>query len=239
MQRFGPDVDVWASRGTKNVANPIEHSLVQIDIVSDVMCPWCVVGFKHLEQALGETGVRAQVRWHPFELNPDMPEDGQNLAEHIAEKYGSTPAQSAEARARLTTLGDALGFAFRFREDSRIVNTFAAHQLLDWAESHGRQHPLQMALFSAYFTDGRDVSDHATLAEIAGQTGLDESEALRVLASGEHATAVRQKQQFWTSRGISAVPSMVFGQRHLLTGAQGADIYAEILRRVSTNAEVA
>lgn len=205
---------------------------VQIDIVSDVMCPWCIVGFRQLEQALAHKGVGAFVRWHPFELNPDMGSEGQNLAEHITEKYGSTPAQSAENRKRIIELGTSLGIDFQFSDDSRIVNTFAAHQLLGWSQEKGLQHPLKMALFKAHFTDARDVSDIDVLVEVAGDVGLDAAEAQQVLTSGSHADATRQGQAFWTSRGVSGVPSMVFDQRYLLTGAQGAQTYAQMLEKV-------
>lgn len=124
--------------------------VIDIDIVSDVMCPWCIVGFRQLEQALGLTGMGAQVRWHPFELNPDMPPEGQNLAEHIAQKYGASPAQSARNRAQLTAIGQDLGIDFAFSDDSRIVNSFEAHQLLDFALTQGLQHPLKLALFRAH-----------------------------------------------------------------------------------------
>ncbi len=205
--------------------------VVQIDIVSDVMCPWCIVGFRQLEQALSLTGLGAQVRWHPFELNPDLPAEGQNLREHLSEKYGATPEQSAQNRAQLVQIGESLGIAFNFSEDSRIVNTFAAHQMLDWAGTKGLQHPLKLALFDAHFRDQCDVSDADVLTEAAASVGLDKAEARAVLNSGSHANSVREKQEFWTSRGISGVPSVVFGERYLLTGAQGAQTYAQMLQR--------
>jgi len=206
--------------------------IIQVDIISDVMCPWCIIGYKQLEQALGMTGAGAYVRWHPFELNPDMPSEGQNLGAHIAEKYGSTPAQSAANRAQMAALGTSLGFAFSFSDDSRIVNTFAAHQLLDYAPEHGKQHPLKMALFHAHFTDAKDVSDWHVLTKVAAQVGLDEAACMQVLQSGSHAAQTRARQKFWTDRGISGVPSMVFDGKYLLTGAQGAQTYAQMLARV-------
>lgn len=208
-------------------------NVVDVDIVSDVMCPWCIVGFRQLEQALGVTGMGARIRWHPFELNPAMPPEGQNLTEHIAEKYGSTPEQSAQNRAHLQTLGQSLGIEFAFSPDSRIVNSFDAHQILDFALAQGLQHPLKMALFHAYFTEGKDVSDRAILLDVAESTGLDRAEAEAVLTSGALTGTVREKQQFWTSRGISGVPSMVFGGKYLATGAQGAENYAQILRKLA------
>lgn len=204
---------------------------VQVDIVSDVVCPWCVVGFLQLARALQATGLRAQLRWHPFELNPAMPAEGQNLREHIQQKYGSTKEQSDQVRRQLVTLGADLGFAFNFTDESRIVNTFAAHQLLDWAETLGRQTDLKQALFAAYFTSGEDVSQPEVLASAVQRAGLDPETAREVLANGSHANPVREKQEFWTSRGISGVPSMVFASKYLVTGAQGADNYVRILQR--------
>lgn len=205
---------------------------VQIDIISDVMCPWCIVGFRQLEQALAATGSGAFIRWHPFELNPAMPPEGQNLREHITEKYGATAEQSAQNRTQLEQIGNGLGIEFNFSDESRIVNTFAAHQLLDWSQEHNKQHPLKMALFDAHFSDGRDVSSPDVLCDVAASVGLDRDEAAQVLASGSHATDTRAREQFWTERGISGVPAMVFEGKYLLTGAQGASTYAQMLGKV-------
>lgn len=224
--------DSTAPDQTTPQANPTDAPTVQIDIVSDVMCPWCIVGYKQLEQALGSVGAGAYIRWHPFELNPQMPAEGQNMAEHLAEKYGSTPAQSVENRKRLSDMGRDLGFTFNFSDETRMQNTFAAHQLLTWAQSKGLQHPLKMALFDAHFTQGRNVNDTDVLADVAATAGLDRAEALEVLNSGSLAEQTREAQEFWTSRGISGVPSMVFEGKYLVTGAQGADNYAQMLRKV-------
>jgi predicted DsbA family dithiol-disulfide isomerase len=213
------------------MTTPDPRPVLQIDVVSDVVCPWCIVGFRQLDLALKHENVLANLRWHPFELNPTMPTEGQNLREHIMEKYGTTAEQSQQARDRLSQLGAELGFEFNFDDDSRIVNTFAAHQLLDWAESQGRQHPLKQALFKAYFTDQKDVSKVDVLLEAVTVAGLDADTARTALESGAHVAAVRQKQEFWTSKGISGVPSMVFGGKYLVTGAQGMDTYAQILQR--------
>lgn len=215
---------------------PADPPSVQIDIVSDVVCPWCIVGYKQVEQALARTGMAAYLRWHPFELNPDMAAAGENLREHLAGKYNVTAEQSAAARDRLTALGAGLGFTFRWDDDKRIVNTFGAHQLLDWAASSGLQHPLKLALLAAYFSEGLDVSDPEVLVSVAASVGLNGDAARTVLTTGSHAAAVRKKQAFWTGNGISGVPSMVFGGKYLLTGAQGIDTYAEVLRRCSSDA---
>jgi predicted DsbA family dithiol-disulfide isomerase len=208
-----------------------QRPVVQVDIVSDVVCPWCIIGFLQLDAALGETGILANLRWHPFELNPDMPPEGQNLTEHITEKYGITPDQSAAARRQLTTLGTELGFDFAYSDASRMVNTFAAHQLLDWAEEQGRQHPLKLALFRAHFTRAQDVSDIDVLVDLAAETGLVPDAARAVLDSGSQAEAVRRKQRFWVDRGIRGVPAMVLGGRYLLTGAQGTPTYRRALEQ--------
>lgn len=202
---------------------------LRIDIISDVMCPWCIIGFSQLAQGLKETGTDHEIHWHPFELNPEMPAEGQNMREHIIEKYGSTPEQSEQARAQMTELGNDLGFRFAFSEDTRMHNTFAAHQLLHWAEEQGRGHDLKMAFFSAHFTDGRNMSDPEVLADVAGEIGLDRAEALAVLQDERFATTVREREGFWLQQGVRGVPAMVFDRQHLVTGAQGVENYSRIL----------
>ncbi|MEO0937210.1 MAG: DsbA family oxidoreductase [Pseudomonadota bacterium] len=209
---------------------------IQIDIVSDVMCPWCIIGYRQLERALGQTGLGALVRWHPFELNPDMPPEGEPIGVHIARKYGSSPEQMAQNHAQIKALGQSLGITFNTDADSRIVNSFLAHQLLDFALALGKQHPLKLALFEPHFTDLRDVSDMAVLSDIAASVGIDRADADKVLTSGALAATVRDKQSFWTSRGISGVLSMVFGGKYLVTGAQGAGSYAGLLTRAASEA---
>lgn len=217
-----------ASANGKQAGDPI-----RIDIVSDVVCPWCIIGYKQLERAQAETGVPAVLHWHPFELNPAMPEEGQNLVEHITAKYGTKPDDSEKARSRMTALGASLGFAFNYRDDMRIVNTFRAHQLLHWAGSVGRQHHLKMALFSAFFTDRKDVNDPETLVDVAAGIGLDRQETLDVLADGRFAEDVRVHEAFWTSRGVEGVPTILFEGRHAAIGAKGVEAYAEILRHLT------
>ncbi|MCY0146430.1 DsbA family oxidoreductase [Hoeflea sp. G2-23] len=207
---------------------------LRIDIVSDVVCPWCVVGYRQLARALEETGTDYEVHWHPFELNTDMPPEGQNLGEHIAEKYGSTREQSQENRERITAIGAEVGFDFNFADDMRMYNTFNVHQLIHWADTQGRGHDLKQALFAAYFTDRRDLSDVAVLADIASETGLDRPEATKVLEDQRHAAEVRAEEEFWVQQGIRGVPAMVFEKKHLVTGAQGVANYTEILKQLAS-----
>lgn len=214
-----------------------ETPRLRIDIVSDVVCPWCAIGYHQLARAIDRTGVAVQILWHPFELNPQMPPEGQDLRQHLAEKYGTTREESDTARARLTELGAALGFTFAFSDDSRIVNTFRAHQLIEWAETLGRQTDMKLALLRAHFSQGRDVSDIATLAAVAGELGLDADDAEQALATGRHAAEVRTMQRFWIDKGVRGVPSMVFALKNLVTGAQGVDTYARLLTQFSRQAE--
>lgn len=205
---------------------------VEVDIVSDVVCPWCVVGYRQLARAAEAEGIGLTVRWHPFELNPGMADEGEDLAAHLARKYGSTPARSRQARDMLRRLGAEVGFEFRYRDDMRIVPTFRAHQLLRWAEAEGAGHRLKQALFAAYFTRQRDINDPEVLAEVAASVGLDRDEAAAALAEGRFAEAVRAAEAVWTGRGITGVPAMVFDGRHLMVGARGIEGYRLLLRQL-------
>ena len=206
---------------------------LSVDIVSDVVCPWCIVGYKQLERALADAGLQATIQWHPFELNPQMDEAGENLREHLAAKYGTTPEDSRRARERLSQIGASLGFTFSYADDMRMVNTFRAHQLMHWAGTLGRKHDMKMRLFSAFFTHNRDLNDVMVLADEAAAIGLDRDEAQLVLADGRFAQDVREQEQFWTSRGIQGVPAMVFNRKYLVTGAQGVENYRSVLQQLS------
>lgn len=206
---------------------------IRVDIVSDIVCPWCVIGFHQLARASDETGIAIDVFWHPFELNPQMAEEGENLRAHLAEKYGTTLEGSIKARARLTDMGAALGFTFNYSDDMRMVNTFRAHQLIVWAEEQGRGHDMKLALFSAFFTRRENLNDVDILADVAAGIGLDRAMASNALISGQYAAEVRKREQFWTSRGVSGVPAMVFERQHLLTGAQGESNYAQVLTQLA------
>ena len=196
---------------------------LRIDIVSDVVCPWCAVGYNQLRVALEELDEAAEIHWHPFQLNPDMGPEGQNLREHLAEKYGVTPEQSAENRERLTRFADEVGFEMNFSEDMRTYNTLAAHQLIHWAREHGRETEMKLALLKAYFTDKRDISNPDTLCEIAASVGLDGTEARAVLSDGRYADIVREHMTFWTQQGISGVPAVILNQKYLVSGAAGVE----------------
>ncbi|MEH6447093.1 MAG: DsbA family oxidoreductase [Oleispira sp.] len=208
---------------------------VRIDIISDVMCPWCVIGYKGLTQALEqlEGELVADVHWQPFELNPNMPEQGQELAEHITEKYGSTPEQSRENRDHITQLGAKLGFQFNFTEGQRILNTFKAHQLLHWAgESSDKQTELKMALLNAYFTEGRDVSNNDVLVQIISEIGLDADFARKLLDDQVYAGDVRALQEQWRQLGVTAVPTFIIDEKYMISGGQPPEAFVQALRQM-------
>ncbi len=210
-----------------------ENAALRIDIVSDVVCPWCIVGYRQLSRALEARGQQAEIHWHPFELNPHMGPEGQELGEHVAEKYGSTPEQSQAARARLTALGEGLGFPMDYFPGMRIWNTFKAHRLLHWADRAGRATDLKLALFESYFQRRECVDDPAVLIAAAGRAGLDETEAAAVLAEERYAEEVRQVEAYWLQKGIHGVPAMIFQGRYLLSGAQGEETYGAFLQQLS------
>ena len=210
---------------------------LRIDIVSDVVCPWCVVGYRQLAAALEKTNTDHEIHWHPFELNPNMPSEGQNMREHIMEKYGSSQAESEASRTRIAEAGSEVGFEFNFNDDLRMHNTFNLHQLLHWAEQQGRMHELKQALFIAHFTDNRNLSDIRVLADIAAEIGLDGKEALTVLEDQRFANDVREVEQHWQRQGIQSVPAIIFNEQHLVSGAQGVDNYVNILEQLANMKE--
>ena len=211
---------------------------MKIDFVSDVSCPWCVIGVLGLEEALARTGelIDADITFQPFELNPQMGAEGQNIGEHIAEKYGSTPEQSAANRTMIRDRAADLGFGMRMSETSRIYNTFDAHRLLHWAHNEGRQLALKRALFDAYFTDQQNPSDHTVLVVIAANAGLDPMRAAAILASDEFAQDVHTAERLWQSRGISAVPAVIINDRYLISGGQPPEAFESALRKIAADA---
>ncbi len=213
----------------------VDKQALQVDIVSDVVCPWCIIGYKQLEKALATMPERFDVeyRWHPFELNPHMPAEGQDLREHVAQKYGTTPEASRAARSRLTTLGDSLGFTFDYFDGMRMVNTFRAHQLLYWAGLQGRQTALKLALFEAFFSHREDVSQIPVLVAAAERVGLARDEATAILEDARFADTVRAEQAMWLDREVHAVPMFYFNERYSVPGAQEADTFVRVLDRLA------
>jgi predicted DsbA family dithiol-disulfide isomerase len=208
---------------------------MKIDFVSDVVCPWCAIGLGGLEQALDAVGdlVTADIHFQPFELNPNMPAGGQNVAEHIAEKYGSSPEQTAAARERLQARAAEAGVTMTRGEDARIYNTFAAHRLLHWAELEGRQRALKHALFGAYFTRGENLDDVDILVAAAEMAGLDGDQAREVVVSGRYADEVRAAERRWLAAGVQSVPAVIINDKYLISGGQPAATFEQALRQIA------
>jgi len=204
---------------------------VKIDIVSDVVCPWCIIGYRNLEKAIEELGVQDQVEieWQPFELNPDMPAEGEVLSAHSARKYGSTPESSAKFRVEMTARGKEVGFDFDYFQDMKIVNTRDAHVLLEYANECDLQTELKLRLFSAFFTEHKDVSDRAVLIKEAETVGLNVDEATARLEDSTFAKHVQQTEVQWQQMGISSVPTVVVNRRNAIAGAHPVESFKELL----------
>tara|TARA_R110000824_G_scaffold149049_2_gene319118 strand:- start:985 stop:1644 length:660 start_codon:yes stop_codon:yes gene_type:complete len=205
--------------------------VITVDIVSDVVCPWCIIGYKKLEKAMKQFEGKAsfELTWHAFELNPAMPPEGQDIGEHVAQKYGATPEQSKANRERMRQAGSDLDFEFSYNENMRMVNTFDAHRLLHWAGETGKQTALKLALFKAHFTEGKNVSDHETLVAVALSVGLDETRARDLLSTDLYADEVRATEAEWQDRFITGVPAFIFNKKFMVPGAQEPDVFANII----------
>jgi len=213
---------------------------LKIDFVSDVSCPWCAIGLASLERALErlDGDVRADIHFQPFELNPAMPPGGQDVTEHLTQKYGTTAEQQARSRDAIRDRGASVGFEFRKEGRGRVYNTFDAHRLLHWAglEDAARQQALKKALLGAYFTQGRSPEDHEVLLQAVREAGLDAVRAAEILAGDEYAAQVREREQFYLESGIHAVPAVIVNDRHLIQGGQPPEVFEQALRQIAVQA---
>jgi predicted DsbA family dithiol-disulfide isomerase len=215
---------------------------LSVDIVSDVMCPWCIIGWLKFRKVMEhfEGRIAFRVQWHPFELNPDMPREGEDAASHVMRKYGISAEQSRANSGRMAGIADELGFAFNRGPDFRMRNSFDAHRLLTWAgaiedpeqtAATGVQTALKLALFTAHFTDGRDVSDPAVLADVAASVGLDRARAAAILAGDEFGEMVRTEERYWADQNVTGVPAFILGGRMLVPGAQDPEVFIRVIER--------
>ncbi len=207
---------------------------LQIDIVSDVVCPWCIIGFKQLERAIGMMGnkIDVGVRWHPFQLAPYLPSEGQSIADYGRERYGATPEQSVANRTRIQHAGKPLGIEFNYSSESRIYNTRRAHKLLAWAGEAGGQTALKLALFRAYFTDQRNVSDEEVLLDAVDAAGLDRNIAKAVLDDPRYDQIVEEELRHWDAQNITGVPAFIVNGKYMIPGAQDADTFVRVLEKI-------
>lgn len=213
---------------------------LRIDFVSDVSCPWCAIGLASLEQALAQVqgdGIRAELHFQPFELNPQMGPEGEDVGEHLTRKYGSSAEQQAQIRETIRQRGAAVGFAFSPDGRGRIWNTFDAHRLLHWAGEEGapgQQHALKKALMEAHHGRAESPADPAVLLACVQRVGLDVERARAVLADGDaFADAVREQERFYTGNGIHSVPAVIINQRHLISGGQPVEVFERALRQIA------
>ncbi len=204
---------------------------IKLDIVSDVVCPWCTIGYKRLAKAISEMGIedKVDIEWQPFELNPHMPVEGEDVGEHIANKYGSSPEDQKRSQERMAQFGEELGFTFDYFDGMRIVNTRDAHILLAYAKENGKQTELKMRLVSAFFSERKDVSDREILRQELENVGLNADEAMARLEDDDARYEVQSKEAYWQSQGVSSVPTMVFNKKSALTGAQPVEVYKQVL----------
>ncbi|MDO9368050.1 MAG: DsbA family oxidoreductase [Sphingopyxis sp.] len=222
---------------------------LSVDIVSDIMCPWCIIGWlkfrKVMEHFAGRIDFRVQ--WHPFELNPDMPSEGEDASSHVMRKYGISAEQSRANSGKMAGTAAELGFVFNRGSGFRMRNSFDAHRLLTWAgaleapeqaEATGVQTALKMALFTAHFTENRDVSDHDVLIDIAGAVGLDRGRAAAILTSGEFGDMVRTEEAYWADQNVNGVPAFILGGRMLIPGAQDPEVFIRVIENKVLTAAV-
>jgi len=213
---------------------------MKIDFVSDVSCPWCAIGLNALEQALARVApdIAATLHFQPFELNPQMATEGQEIVEHLGQKYGIDAQQIAANTEAIRQRGASVGFTFGIGKRSRIYNTFDAHRLLHWAGLQGEaaQRALKHALLKAYFTDGQNPSDPAVLVAAAAAAGLDTEAARSVLAGDDFAAEVRQAEAFYQQQGIHSVPAVIINDRHLISGGQPVEVFEQALRQIAADA---
>jgi len=205
---------------------------VKIDFVSDVVCPWCAIGYKRFEQAVKELGVeeRIKLEFQPFELNPNMVKEGENLRQHLAQKYGTTREDSIRARKNITQLGAEVGFKFDYSDEMKMFNTKHSHLLLQFAAQHGKQQALKIALFDAFFGQRQDISDKVVLESLLLKLGLPVKEGLATLDDERAMQLLKKTEDHWTNLGIYSVPTIVLNEREAVTGAQSVGTYKQVLR---------
>ena len=216
-------------------------TILKIDFVSDIACPWCAVGLGALEGALQRLAseVTAELHFQPFELNPDMPAGGQDIGEHLTEKYGSTPEQQEQIRAMIRQRGAEVGFSFHPGGRGRVYNTLDAHRLLHWAGllgADGPQYALKKALLEAYQGRAECVESHEVLLAAVAAAGMDVAQARAILESDQYADDVRAVERYYQGAGIHSVPAIIINDRHLISGGQPVEVFEKALRHIASGA---
>jgi predicted DsbA family dithiol-disulfide isomerase len=209
---------------------------VQIEVISDVVCPWCYIGKRRLEAALGQVKRQVQVVWRPFQLNPGLPEEGMDRVQYVRDKFGDA---GGKIYARVQAVGAAAGIAFAFDRIRRQPNTLAAHQLIALATPGLQQDAMCEALFRAYFLEGEDLTSRATLLRLAQSAGLDEGAVQGGLGDPAARQAVLAQDHAARALGVEGVPFFIFERRFAVSGAQEAEVLAQAIERAAQPAEAA
>lgn len=204
---------------------------IKIDIVSDIVCPWCAIGYKRLNQAIVEMKIedKIEIEWHPFELNPDMPREGENADKYLMKKLGLSEDELINKRKNVTKLGKKAGFKFNYFKDMRKLNTLNAHILLDYARKSNKQTELKVRLQEAYFGERKNISDRNVLYLEVKKVGLNADEAIARLDNIEAIKRVKEEEKYWKNRGIAGIPTMVFDDTLVKVGANTVDVYKQVL----------
>jgi predicted DsbA family dithiol-disulfide isomerase len=203
--------------------------MIRLDIFSDPVCPWCYIGKAHLDRALEARADHPfAIEWHPFQLNPDMPEGGMDRATYLEAKFGGK-AKAVQIYARVEEAARAAGLVIDFANIPRIPNTLNAHRLIHWAGLEGRQTLMKAALMRAYWRDGRDIGDLETLADIAGEVGLDRAAMARLLAGDADRDTITARDAHARERGVNAVPTFLIANQYVLSGAQPPAMWDQVI----------
>ncbi len=203
--------------------------MIRLDIFSDPICPWCFIGKANLDRALeAHPDHPFAIEWHPFQLNPDMPPEGADRRSYLEAKFGGKQ-NAVSIYARVAEAAEAAGVAINFEAMNRVPNTLDAHRMIHWAGLEGRQSVMVSALFRAYFRDGKDIGDKATLAALAGDAGMDAALAARLLATDADRADIAARDAHARQRGVNAVPTFVISNQYVLSGAQPADLWGKVI----------
>lgn len=212
---------------------------IQIDIVSDIACPWCAIGYARLERAMKQLApdYEFSVQWHAFELNPDHSGEGEPILPALARKYGRTEEEARATQNQMMTIAKDLGVNFEKLQERLTTNTFDGHRLLKWAGEQGRQTEMKKALFEAYFGRAEDVSNHDVLIRCVESLGLDPERAKALLESDEYADIVREDEATYQRAGVSAVPAFIVNGKYLIAGAQEPDTLVQAFEEIAAKTE--
>ena len=213
------------------------RTAIKLDILSDPICPWCYIGKANLDRALeAHPDHPFQIEWHPFQLNPDMPEGGMDRREYLETKFGGKD-QAVQVYSRIADAAEAAGLDIDFGAIARTPNTINAHRLIHWAGLEGRQTPVVAALFRAYFKDGRDIGDVDVLADIADSVGLDAAMIRKLMAGDSDLEDIRKRDAWAREKGVTGVPTFIVGQQHAVPGAQPPELWARVIGELTEAGE--